>query len=123
MFAALTAPFSVNALGRYLGLRCLWEPVTICDRFKVANCDLKPSNSSNVNRNMKSAGNFLLLRLTAWLKTLVVTPYILANSISKTTFCPRIVRITGSRACELYLASFSVIGHPFPLRWVFHPGA
>jgi len=72
---------------------------------------------------MKSAGNFLLLRLTAWLKTLVVTPYILANSISKTTFCPRIVRITGSSACELYLASFSVIGHPFPLRWVFHPGS
>ena len=23
------------------GSRCRWEPVTICDRFKVANCDLK----------------------------------------------------------------------------------
>jgi len=57
--AAMIAPCSVKAAGRYL---------MFCPRFKVTICDLErwmPSASTNVKRNMKSAGNLSALRLTA----------------------------------------------------------
>ena len=42
---------------------------------------------------MKSGGNRSWLRLTAWLKAFVVTPYNAARFTSRMTLCPRIKRI------------------------------
>ncbi len=64
----MSAPCSVKAKGA-----CLIFP----PRFKVTNCDLERlscSASTSVNSNMKSGGNFSLLRRIAWLKTRVSTP-------------------------------------------------
>src|SRR6185312_733510 len=55
MVAAMMAPCSVKAYGRYL--RCCPRPA-----FKVANCDLKAACSSAVSWNMKSAGKRSRLR-------------------------------------------------------------
>ena len=66
MFAAMRAPYSVKAYGRYF--RCRPRPVS-----KIANCDLKDAFSSAVSWNIKSAGNRSLLRFTASLKREVET--------------------------------------------------
>src|SRR5262245_19128033 len=94
MFAAITAPCSVKAHGRYR--RPPWELVANCDQFvgaparngliafcdrfpvsdestvalalEVAICDLKLLNSAMVSLNAKSAGNRWRFLLTASLK-------------------------------------------------------
>ena len=82
----MMAPCSVNATGGNLGLRCLREPVTGCDRFSA-------STSAWESLNMKSAGNRSALRFTAWFRTLVPTPYREASCASSSTRWPRRTRM------------------------------
>jgi len=49
--------------------------------------------SSEVSKKAKSSGKRVELRLTAWLRAFVVTPYKPARSASKMTFSPRISRM------------------------------
>jgi len=77
MLAAITAPCSVNAKGRYLMFR---------PRFKVAKCDLEAapveasvydsnaSTSSQDGWNMKSGGNRPVFRFTCSFSRRVLTP-------------------------------------------------
>lgn len=63
--------------------------------FKITVCDLKDSATSAVSWNMKSDGNLVRLRVTAWFSTLTATPYRPTRSVSK-TLCPRRRRIARS---------------------------
>jgi hypothetical protein len=73
--AAMMAPCSVKAYGSF---RRPPRPT-----FDVADCDIKPSNSSRLSRNAKSGGNRSILRLTCSLSLPVLTPYNWARSESK----------------------------------------
>ncbi len=79
--AAIKAPYSVNASGN---LRRPPRP-----RFDVAICDIKLEYSSGESWNMNSAGKRPLLRRTCSFRRRVSTPYRVANSWSRMTFCPR----------------------------------
>ena len=72
---SMATPSSVKTYGRYLGCLPRREPVVVAASSKVTICDLKSLVSSQVNWNMKSAGNRWRLRRTAWLRTLVGTSY------------------------------------------------
>ena len=61
--------------------------------FDVADCNIKPRNSSLLSSNIKSSGNRFSLRRTCWLRRAVVTPYRTAKSESSKTRRPRIKKM------------------------------
>ena len=81
----MATPCSVKAKGRRLS--------PIRSRLDITICDLHLVNSSGLSWNMKSGGKRRMFRRTAWLRTLVPTPYSSARSRSSITFWPRISRI------------------------------
>jgi len=69
---SMATPCSVKANGRYLMFWPLISRRRAC--FKVTNCDLDRSASSQESWNMKSDGNRSAFRLTAWFRTFASTP-------------------------------------------------
>ena len=68
--AAMMAPCSVNASGRF----------RVPPQLDVANCDIKFRTSSSETSKMKSAGNLCWFRRTCSLRRRVSTPYRAARS-------------------------------------------
>src|SRR6266404_4376267 len=62
-------------------------------QLEITNCDFKFRISAAVSWNIKSRGNRLILRLTAWTSTLGSTPYSVARSVLRITFWARIMWI------------------------------
>jgi len=77
--AAMMAPCSVNASGRF----------RVPPQLDVANCDIKLRTSSSETSKMKSAGNLCWFRRTCSLRRRVSTPYRAARSRSSSTRWPR----------------------------------
>lgn len=61
--------------------------------FDVAECNIKPWNSSRFNWKAKSSGKRLMFRRTCWFSRVVDTPYIRAKSESSITRRPRMRNI------------------------------
>jgi hypothetical protein len=103
---SMATPCPVKAYGgRRKPIRAVELEVTICD--------LQLSNSSWLSWNIKSSGNRLRLRRTAWLRALVGTWYKSAKSESIITFWFRIRYI----CCSMRSTGTIVIGDDF--SWPF----
>jgi len=85
----------------------------LADELEVTTCDLQFSISTFESRDAKSSGKRSILRLTAWLSTLVGTSYNSARSESIMTFCPRMTWIrfsTGRGAATCLIRRVGDIG-------------
>ena len=80
---SIATPCSVKARGEYR------RP----PQLEVPKWNLKFSNSSTSNLNIKSSGKRFILRLTARFSAFVSTPYKSAKSLSNITLCPLINRM------------------------------
>src|SRR5581483_355894 len=104
--ARMISMFTRTAVGDRSTLESIATPCSVNTRgnfrlppypeLEVTNCDFKFLNSCSVSRNAKSSGNRSRFRLTAWLSTLVGTPYSDAKSESSITRCPRMMWISPS---------------------------
>ena len=84
------APQNARKHGHALLGECARKAFWIFPRpSKIANCDLRDSNSIFVSRNIKSSGNRSRFLLTCSLSLLVSTSYRSARSLSKITLTPR----------------------------------
>lgn len=104
--AAIRAPCSVKASGSLRRPPRPW--------FDVAICDIKSAYSADVSWNMKSAGKRSAFRRTCSLSRRVSTPYRLARSLSRSTFCPR--RTTMRRVMEVASSRASCSGRRDAMR-------
>ncbi len=100
--------FSLRKAGG-LQILCCQEIAVANYGFTLDALALKPSGFCNVRVNVKikSSGNLPIFRLTAWLRTLVSTPYISARSRSNMARSPR------TRIIFLTMASLTMIAFVF----------
>jgi hypothetical protein len=89
MLAAMRAPCSVKALG---------DTGENFNRRRWSQFVTTSAFSSEVSKKAKSPGKRAELRLTAWLRAFVLTPYKAARSASRMTFSPLRVRQWGEAA-------------------------